>query len=123
MPDRNAPPIREQDRGDVDRDAIAVWADLRSGNPVDVAAIVARAVRIIITPAAYAVIKATLARGANEPPPQRDAAGRFVICVEETYVDQLKALRRSGENYSDVILKLAEPEGTRVTVVKLAERG
>ena len=80
-------------------------------------------VRTIITPAAYAVIKATLARGANEPPPQRDAAGRFVICVEETYVDQLKALRRSGENYSDVILKLAEPEGTRVTVVKLAERG
>ena len=43
MPDRNAPPIREQDRGDVDRDALAVWADLRSGNPVDVAAIVARA--------------------------------------------------------------------------------
>jgi hypothetical protein len=80
-------------------------------------------VRIIITPAAYAVIKATLARGANEPPPQRDAAGRFVICVEETYVDQLKALRRSGENYSDVILKLAEPDGTKATVVKLAERG
>ena len=69
-------------------------------------------VRIIITPAAYPVIKATLARGANEPPPQRDAAGRFVICVEETYVDQLKALRRSGENYSDVILKLAEPSFT-----------
>jgi len=56
-------------------------------------------------------------------PPQRDAAGRFVIYVEETYVDQLKALRRAHENYSDVILRLAEPEGTRATVVKLVERG
>ena len=80
-------------------------------------------VRITITPAAYAVIKASLAKGSTEPPPQRDAAGRFVICVEETYVDQLKALRRSRENYSDVILRLAEPEATRTTVVKLAERG
>ena len=80
-------------------------------------------VRITITPAAYAVIKPSLAKGANQPPPQRDAAGRFVICVEETYVDQLKALRRSRENYSDVILRLAETEGTKATVVKLAERG
>jgi hypothetical protein len=80
-------------------------------------------VRITITPAAYAVIKASLAKGATEPPPQRDAAGRFVIYVEETYVDQLKALRRSCENYSDVILRLAEPEGTRATVMKLVERG
>jgi len=80
-------------------------------------------VRITITPAAYAAIRASLAKRANEPPPQRDAAGRFVICVEETYVDQLKALRRSRENYSDVILRLAEPEATRATVVKLAERG
>ena len=43
MPDRNAPPIGEQDGGDVDRDALAVWADLRPWNPVDAAAIVARA--------------------------------------------------------------------------------
>ena len=78
---------------------------------------------ITITPAAYAAFKASLANGANEPPPQRDAAGRFVIYVEETYVDQLKKRRRSRENYSDVILRLAEPEGTRATVVKLAERG
>jgi hypothetical protein len=80
-------------------------------------------VRITITPAAYAVIKASRANGANEPPPQRDTAGRFVIYVEETYVDQLKELRRSRENYSDVILRLAGPEGTGATVVKLAERG
>ena len=30
MPDGNASPIREQDRGDVDRDALAMWVDLRS---------------------------------------------------------------------------------------------
>ena len=80
-------------------------------------------VRITITPSAYAEIKASLAKGVNDPPPQRDAAGRFVICVEDTYVDRLKALRQSRENYSDVILRLAEPEATRATVVKLAERG
>jgi hypothetical protein len=80
-------------------------------------------VRITITPAGYAAIKPSLAKGANEPPPQRDAAGRFVICVEETYIDQLKALRRSRENYSDVILRLAETEEIKATVVKLAERG
>ena len=78
--------------------------------------------RITITPAAYDAIKASLAKRANEPPPQRDAAGRFIIYVEETYVDHLKALRRSGENYSDVILRLDEPEATRATVVKLTER-
>jgi predicted CopG family antitoxin len=54
---------------------------------------------------------------------RRDAAGRFVIYVEETYVDQLKELRRSRENYSDVILRLAGSDGTGATVVKLAERG
>ena len=42
-PDRNAPPIGEQDRGDVDRDAFAVWAYFRSWNPVDAAAVVAGA--------------------------------------------------------------------------------
>jgi hypothetical protein len=78
--------------------------------------------RITIAPAAYTAIKASLAKRANEPPPQRDAAGRFIICVEETYVDHLKALRRSGENYSDVILRLDEPEATRATVAKLTER-
>jgi hypothetical protein len=80
-------------------------------------------VRITITSAAYAVIKPSLAKGANHPPPQRDAAGRFVIYVEETYVNQPKVLRRSRENYSDVILRLAETEGTKAAVVKLAERG
>ena len=80
-------------------------------------------VRITITPAAYAVIKASLAKGATEPPPQRDAAGRFVIYVEETYVDQLKELRRSREK-----LQRCHPEDGRtggnkgVIVVKLAER-
>jgi hypothetical protein len=79
-------------------------------------------VRITITQTAYAAIKASLAKRANEPPPQRDTAGRFVICVEETYADQPKALRRPYENYSDVILRLAELEGTKAPVVKLAER-
>ena len=43
MPDRNAPPIGKEDQ-ELDRDALAVWVDLRSWNPVDVAAIVTWAV-------------------------------------------------------------------------------
>ena len=80
-------------------------------------------VRITITQTAYAAIKASLAKRPNEPPPQRDTAGRVVIYVEETYADQLKALRRPHENYSDVILRLAELEGGKAPVMKLAERG
>ena len=65
-------------------------------------------VRITITPAAYAAIKGSLAKGANEPPPQRDAAGRFVIYVEETYVDQLKALAEIPRE-----LQRCHPEASR----------
>jgi hypothetical protein len=54
-------------------------------------------VRITITPVADAAIKASLAKGAKEPPPQRDAVGRFVIYVEETYVDQFREMHRSRE--------------------------
>ena len=43
MPHCNAPPIGEQDRGDVDRNALGMRADLRPWNPVDAAAIIARA--------------------------------------------------------------------------------
>jgi hypothetical protein len=53
----------------------------------------------------------------------RPAVGERPVIVEETYADQLKALRRPHENYSDVILRLAELEGTKAPVVKLAERG
>jgi hypothetical protein len=42
-PNRNAPPIREHDRGDVYRDSLAMWVYLSPGNSVDVAAIIAGA--------------------------------------------------------------------------------
>jgi hypothetical protein len=42
---------------------------------------------------------------------------------QETWNQAVKELRRSRENYSDVILRLAGTEGTKATVVKLAERG
>jgi hypothetical protein len=64
-------------------------------------------VRITITSAACAVIKASLAKGANEPPPQRDAAGRFVIYAEETHAGPAQGPAPTHENYSDVILRLA----------------
>jgi hypothetical protein len=60
-----------------------------------------------ITPAAYAVIVATqpLTASLGE---RRTAKGDFYVCLEPKYVDQLRAARKPGESYSDVIVRLAE---------------
>ena len=39
-------------------------------------------IRIAITPAAYAVIESSLPKGVRELPPQRDAAGNYVVHLE-----------------------------------------
>jgi hypothetical protein len=64
-------------------------------------------IRLTITPAAYAVIVATLpANGGFE----RNSAsnGEYYVWLEPKYVDRLRALRKPGESYSDVIVRLAE---------------
>ena len=66
-------------------------------------------IRIAITPAAYEAICSTLPQGAPLWPVQRQD-GQSLIHVEAAVVDRLTALRRSGENYSNVILRLIEAE-------------
>jgi hypothetical protein len=67
-------------------------------------------IRIAITPAAYAAIKSSLPKGARERPPQRDAAGRYLVHLDPPVLNRLTALRRPGEDYSEVILRLAAME-------------
>jgi len=64
-------------------------------------------IRLTVTPAAYAMIVATLPEnGGSEP--AREANGDYVVWLAPSYVDQLSENRKPGESYSDVILRLAE---------------
>jgi hypothetical protein len=64
-------------------------------------------IRLAITPAAYAVVAATHPASAHL---ERSGApnGEFYVWLEPQYVDRLRAVRKPGESYSDVILRLAE---------------
>jgi hypothetical protein len=64
-------------------------------------------IRLAITPAAYAVIVATLPASVGLE--QNSAPnGEFYVWLDLKYVDQLRAMRKPGESYSDVIVRLAE---------------
>ena len=60
-------------------------------------------IRIAITPAAYAAIKSSLPKGARELPPQCDAAGHYLVHLDPLVLNQLTALRRPGQDYSEVV--------------------
>jgi hypothetical protein len=63
-------------------------------------------IRLTITPAAFAVIVATMPESVGK---QNSAPnGEFYVWLEPKYVERLRALRKPGESYSDVILRMAE---------------
>jgi hypothetical protein len=62
-------------------------------------------ISIQISPAAFEAIKATLPDGA---PRSIGPDGQMRIWLDHAVVDRLRALRRPGESYSDVILRMAE---------------
>jgi hypothetical protein len=66
-------------------------------------------IRVALTDAAYDVIASTLPRGAARWPMQRDRDQCF-IQVEAAVIDRMRAMRRPGESYSEVILRLIELE-------------
>ena len=66
-------------------------------------------IRIAISEVAYNAIASTLPKGASRWPMQRDRDKCF-IQVEAATVDRMRAMRRTGENYSDVILRLVDIE-------------
>ena len=59
--------------------------------------------------AAYDAIASTLPKGAARWPMQRDR-GQCFIQIEAAVVDRMRAMRRPGESYSQVILRLVELE-------------
>jgi hypothetical protein len=66
-------------------------------------------IRVALTDAAYHAIASTLPKGAARWPMQRDRNQCF-IQVEAAVVDRMRAMRRPGESYSQVILRLVELE-------------
>jgi hypothetical protein len=66
-------------------------------------------IRVALTDAAYDAIASTLPKGAARWPMQRDR-GQCFIQVEAAVVDCIRAMRRPGESYSQVILRLVELE-------------
>jgi hypothetical protein len=64
-------------------------------------------IRVVLTDAVYDAIASTLPKGAARWPMQREQ-GQCFIQVEAAVVDRMRAMRRPGESYSEVILRLVE---------------
>jgi hypothetical protein len=65
---------------------------------------------IAITHNAYAAIAAALPQGVDAARPVEPAAGKVFVWLDGSLADCLAALRRRGEDHSDVILRLAAIE-------------
>jgi hypothetical protein len=76
----------------------------RGFGPPDRATSLPRAARgqIVLTHAVYDAIASTLPKGAARWPMQREQ-GQCFIQVEAAVVDRMRAMRRPGESYSEVI--------------------
>ncbi len=64
-------------------------------------------IRIALSDAAYDAIASSLPKGSARWPMQREGDQCF-IQVEAAVVDRMRAMRRPGESYSAVILRLVE---------------
>jgi hypothetical protein len=64
-------------------------------------------IRLGLTDAVYDAIASTLPKGTARWPMQREQ-GQCFIQVEAAVVDRMRAMRRPGESYSEVILRLVE---------------
>ena len=71
-------------------------------------------IRIAITEAAFDAIADTLPSGSTMYKAKASADGGRFVWLERRAVDQLYALRQRGEDLSDVILRLAAMEASRL---------
>jgi hypothetical protein len=67
---------------------------------------------IVVTAEAFEAVAATLPFGSIGFERDPDANGGRQIWLEPHVLDRLKAMRRPGETYSDVILRLVEIDAT-----------
>ena len=66
-------------------------------------------IRVALTDSVYDAISSTLPKGSARWPMQRDS-GKCFIQVEAAVIDRMRAMRRLGESYSHVLLRLVELE-------------
>jgi hypothetical protein len=64
-------------------------------------------IRIAITAEAYEAVARTLAFGTVAVEPHLNERGERLIWLEERQLDKLNSIRRSGEGYSEAIIRLA----------------
>src|SRR6516165_10172928 len=64
-------------------------------------------IRISITAEAYEALARTLALGTVAAEPHLNERGERLIWLEERWLDKLNSIRRSGESYSEAIIRLA----------------
>jgi hypothetical protein len=74
-------------------------------------------VRISMTPEAFEAVVATLPLGCVGYEPELNSQGERRIWIEAAVADRVTAMRRRGESYSDVILRLVEMEGPTLLAV------
>jgi hypothetical protein len=68
-------------------------------------------IRIAITAAAYAAIRESLPPATSlRDAPQKTVGGLYLVCVSSDTIDKLAKLRRPGESFSDVIIRLTKEE-------------
>jgi hypothetical protein len=70
-------------------------------------------IRIAITAAAFDAVAETLPFGSTPYEAKPTADGGYFIWLEKGSLARLDALRRPGEGYSEVILRMAEIEASR----------
>jgi hypothetical protein len=68
-------------------------------------------IRIAVSQTAFEAIAATLPVGSVAFDPEPNEKGERLIWLETAVIDKLGAMRRPGESFSDVILRLVEIEG------------
>lgn len=67
-------------------------------------------IKIAITEAAFEAISSTLPLGSVAFEPELNAKGERLVWLETAVVNRLTAMRRPGESYSEVILRLVKME-------------
>jgi putative SOS response-associated peptidase YedK len=66
--------------------------------------------RIAVSARAYPPIKATLPAGSTVYPPERNAKGQYLLWLSEAEANRLTVVRRSGESYSEAVIRLAKEQ-------------
>ena len=70
-------------------------------------------IRIAITAEAFEAIAASMPLGSVGYENETNERGERLIWLEPHVVDKLRAMRGPGESYSDVIVRLAEADGSQ----------